>query len=64
MLGRQASDGHQYMKRDQAGRGLQSVREAYIETRVRVSCYVAKLHNMDTSSMAEGDVEREKGSCY
>ena len=54
----QTSDEHLDMKRDQAGRGLKSMREAYKDTRVRVACYMAKSY-----SMAEEVVGRDQESC-
>ena len=45
MLGRQASDGRLYLKREKGGRGLKSMRDAYKETRLRVACYMAKSTN-------------------
>ena len=37
MLGKQTSDERLYLKRDQGGRGLQSMRDVYAETRIRVA---------------------------
>ena len=45
MLGNQASDERLYLKRDQGGRGLQSMRDAYAETRTRVACYMCNSNN-------------------
>ena len=45
MLGRQASDERLYLKRDQGGRGLKSMRDVYAETRTRVACYMCKSNN-------------------
>jgi hypothetical protein len=45
MLARQSSDERLYMKRDQGGRGLKSMRDVYKETRVRVACYMLKSEN-------------------
>ena len=45
MLGIQANDERLYLKRDQGGRGLQSMRDVYIETRTRVACYMCKSNN-------------------
>ena len=45
MLGKQASDERLYLKRDQGGRGLQSMRDVYAETRTRVACYMCKSSN-------------------
>ena len=45
MLGKQASDERLYLKRDQGGRGLKSMRDVYAETRTRVACYMCKSNN-------------------
>ena len=45
MLGKQASDERLYLKRDQGGRGLQSMRDVYAETRTRVACYMCMSNN-------------------
>ena len=41
MLGRQGSDERLYIKREDGGRGLKSMRDVYKETRLRVTCYMA-----------------------
>ena len=45
MLGKQASDERLYLKQDQGGRGLKSMRDVYAETRTRVACYMCKSNN-------------------
>ena len=40
LLGQQASNERLYMKRKDAGRGLESLRNVYEETRLRVGCYM------------------------
>ena len=45
MLGRQGSDEKLYLKRENDGRGLKSMRDVYKETRQRVTCYMAKSTN-------------------
>ena len=45
MLGRQGSDERLYLKREDGGRGLKSMRNLYKETRLRVTCYMAKSTN-------------------
>ena len=42
MLGRQSSDEKLYLKRDVSGRGLKSLRNVFVETRLRVACYMVK----------------------
>ena len=45
MLVRQSSDERHYLKRDVGGRGLKSLRDVFVETRFRVSCYTVKSSN-------------------
>ena len=45
MLGRQSSDKRLYRKRDVSGRGLKSRRDVFVETRLRVACYMVKSSN-------------------
>ena len=45
MLERQGSDERLYLKREDGGRGLKSMREVYKETRLRVTCCMAKSTN-------------------
>ena len=45
MLGRQSSDERFYLKRDVGGRGLKSLRDVFVETRLRVACYMAYSSN-------------------
>ena len=40
MHGRQASDERLYMRRENGGRGLKSMKDLYEETKVRVACYM------------------------
>ena len=42
MLGKQASNEQLYLKRGKGGRGLNSLRDTYKETRLHVACYMAK----------------------
>ena len=41
MLGRQSSEERLYLKRKVGGRGLKSLRAVYMETKIRVACYMA-----------------------
>ena len=43
MHGRQASDERLYMRRENGGRGLKSMKDLYEETKVRVACYMTHL---------------------
>ena len=45
MLGRQGSDERLYLKREDGDRGLKSMRDVHKETRLRVTCYMAKSTN-------------------
>ena len=47
MFGKQASDERLYLKREDGGRGLKSMRDldVYKETRLRVACYMSKSEN-------------------
>ena len=45
MLGRQSSDKRLYLKRDVGGRGLKSLQDVFVETRLRVACYMVKSSN-------------------
>ena len=45
MLGKQASDERLYLKREDGGRGIKSLRDTYRETRVRVACCMACSEN-------------------
>ena len=45
MLGMQASDERLYLKREDGGRGIKSLRDIYKEMRLRVACYMACSEN-------------------
>ena len=45
MLGRQSSDERLYLKRNVGGRGLKSLRDVFVETILRVACYMIKCSN-------------------
>ena len=42
ILGRQSSDEKLYLKRENGGRGLKSMRDVYRETKLRIACYMSK----------------------
>ena len=42
MRGRQSSDERSYLSRNLGGRGLKSLRDMYMETNIRIACYMAK----------------------
>ena len=41
ILGKQGNDERLYLKREDGGRGIKSMRDVYQETRLRVACYMA-----------------------
>ena len=45
ILGKQGSDERLYLKREDGGRGIKSMRDVYQETRLRVACYMASSTN-------------------
>ena len=45
MLGRQSSDERLYLKKNVAGRGLKSLRDVFVETRLGAACYMVKSSN-------------------
>ena len=45
MLRRQSSDGRLYLKRHVGGQGLKSLRDVFVETRLRSACYMVKSSN-------------------
>ena len=45
MLAGQPRDEILYLKKDIGGRGLKSLRDVFIETRLRVACYMVKSSN-------------------
>ena len=44
-LGRPSSDEKPYLKRDVGGRGFKSLRDVFVETRLRVAYYMVKSSN-------------------
>ena len=60
MLGRQASDEQLYLKRAKGGRGLKSLRDAYMETRLRAACYMAKSSNRWIRAAWEREQNKEE----
>ena len=45
MLGRHGGDERLYLNSEDGGSGLKSIRDVYKETRLRVTCYMAKSTN-------------------
>ena len=42
MHGRQSSDERLYLSRNLGGRGLKCLRDMYVETKIRIACYMVK----------------------
>ena len=59
MLGRQSSDERLYLKREEGGRGLKSLRDIYKETKLRVACYMAKSQSEWIQAAWERETEKE-----
>ena len=62
MLGRQSSDERLYLKRDVGGRGLKSLRDVFVETRLRVACYMIKSSNKWTKVAWKRELLKETNS--
>ena len=62
MLGKQASDERLYLKREDGGRGIKSLRDTYRETRVRVACYMACSENRWISAAWRREKYKEENS--
>ena len=45
ILGKQSSDERLYLRREDAGRAIKSLKDIYIETRLRVACYMSCSEN-------------------
>ena len=59
MLGRQSSDERLYLKREEGGRGLKSLRDVYKETKLRVACYMAMSQSQWIQAAWERETEKE-----
>ena len=62
MLGRQSSDEILYLKRDMSGRVLKSLRDIFVETRLRVACYMVKSSNKWIKAAWKGELLKETNS--
>ena len=62
MFGRQSSDERLYLKREDGGRGLKSMRDTYEETRLRVACYMACSDNKWISATWRREILKEENS--
>ena len=54
--GKQASDERLYLKREDGGRGLKSMRDVYKSTRLRVTCYMSKSENKWIHAACRGEI--------
>ena len=59
MLGRQSSDERLYLKQEEGGRGLKSLRDVYKETKLRVACYMAMSRSQWIQAAWEREAEKE-----
>ena len=59
MLRRQSSDERLYLKREEGGRGLKSLRDVYKETKLRVTCYMAMSQSQWIQAAWERETEKE-----
>ena len=62
MLGNQSSNERLYLRREDGGRGIKSLKGIYKETRLRVACYIAcsKKNTKDQNSIVEGAMKTMK----
>ena len=62
MLGRQSSDERLFLKGDVDGRGLKSLRDVFVVTRLRVACYMVKSSNKWIKEAWERELLKESNS--
>ena len=62
MLGRQSSDERLYLKRNVGGRGMKSLRDVFVETRLRVACYMVKSSNKWVKAVWKRELLKETNS--
>ena len=62
MLGKQTSDERLYLRREDGGRGIKSMRDIYKETRMRVACYMACSENRWISAAWKREMLKEENS--
>ena len=58
-MGRQSSDERLYLKQEEGGRGLKSLRDVYKETKLRVACYMAMSQSEWIQAAWERETEKE-----
>ena len=62
MLGKQTSDERLYLRREDGGRGIKSVRDIYKETRMGVACYMACSENRWISDVWKRQTVKQQSS--
>ena len=62
MLGRQSSDERLYLKRNVGGRGMKSLRDVFVETRLCVACYMVKSSNKWVKAAWKRELLKETNS--
>ena len=62
ILGKQGSDERLYLKREDGGRGIKSMRDVYQETRLRVACYMACSTNSWIQATWRREMMKEKNA--
>ena len=62
ILGKQGSDERLYLKREDRGHGIRSMRDVYQETRLRVACYMACSTNSWIQAAWRREMMKEKNA--
>ena len=62
MLGKQSSNERLYLRREDVGRGIKSLKDIYKETRLRVACYIACSENKWISAAWRRENAKEDNS--
>ena len=62
MLGKQSSGERLYLRREDGGRGIKSLKDIYKETRLRVACYMACSENKWISAAWRRENTKEENS--
>ena len=62
VLGKQSNDKRLYLRREDGGRGIKSLKDIYKETRLRVACYMACSENKWISAAWRRNNTKEENS--
>ena len=62
MLGKQANNERLYLKREDGGRGLKSMRDVHKETRLRVACYMSRSENRSIQASWRRETLKEENA--